>query len=449
MTRHGHTIARTNTGGKPLLLNLSVLSQHVENVIHDLSYREAVIDVSRIVDGENVREAIQSAAGNKSIDEIQKWIRTIAGDRTRAHVSWMEGLLRRARNGATVVNLGLRFTSGISQSLGYLNTIKEIGPKYAAKGLRDVFREGADIRKTWEFISSKSSEMANRTTSFDRDVRDAMRKLSIAGTGSGPLGAIDAYTLEARESFFYFIGFMDLATSVPTWMGAYQKALDGNVEGIEKADDASAVLYADKVVRETQSAGDVMDLARIQTGSELHKTFTMFYSQASLQFNQFLKTAREFQLDGDIPRLVASAALIWFLPAVLEELIRGRGPGDDEDPTQWIAENELYYPFQTMILLRDIVSGLQRSGYEPSPAYESINSLTKSAKVLRGLVIGEKEDITKSDVKNIANTVGYFAQLPTRQTWITLEYIYDWMTGEEEPENPIEGVWRSLVGKKR
>ena len=33
------------------------------------------------------------------------------------------------------------------------------------------------------------------------------------------------------------------------------------------------------------------------------------------------------------------------------------------------------------------------------------------------------------------DTVGYFAGLPTRQLWQTVEYFTDWLTGEEEPQS--------------
>ena len=40
--------------------------------------------------------------------------------------------------------------------------------------------------------------------------------------------------------------------------------------------------------------------------------------------------------------------------------------------------------------------------------------------------------------------VGYWAQLPSRQMYITGSYLYDWMMGYEEPEQPSE-VLRGLA----
>ena len=47
-------------------------------------------------------------------------------------------------------------------------------------------------------------------------------------------------------------------------------------------------------------------------------------------------------------------------------------------------------------------------------------------------------------------TVGYATKLPARQAYLSSEYFYDWLTGDEEPENIVEGLWRGLVtGKER
>ena len=49
MTEHGFAKERTNTGGKALRLDLGVFTEHMNNVIHDITHREAVIDVWKII----------------------------------------------------------------------------------------------------------------------------------------------------------------------------------------------------------------------------------------------------------------------------------------------------------------------------------------------------------------------------------------------------------------
>ncbi len=457
MTRNGALKERKNSGGKPVLLNLSVLTQHLTAMIHDLAFRRAVIDVSKIARDPDVRLNIEGAAGREMYRQINPWLTAIAGDRRGEPMNPIEGLLGRARAGVTTVALGLKLSSGVIQTLGYFNTIKEVGAEYAGRGLRDAFSSPTEIRKTWAFVTDRSAMMRSRIENYDRDVRDTMKKLSVEGATSGPLSAMDAYTHQVRQAFFSFIGMMDLGVSIPTWLAGYRKAMDGKVENVMPGDEAAATDYADTVVRKTQSAGASKDLAAIQRGSEAFKIFTMFYSQLSLQFNQMASSVNQYRLDKDMGRLAGAAALLWFLPAVMEDVLRGRTPGADDEPEKWatwFARKQVLYPFNTVVLVRDLANSMERyldtgtKDFGGSPVFDVGESLVGLAALATKPLTGE--DISRGDVKNAVMATGYIFQLPTRQTWQTAEYLYDWMTGEQAPESVIEGIWRAmLVGKKK
>lgn len=452
MTKHGHTIARDDTGGKPLRLDLSGLTQHITNVIHDLTHREAIIDVSRIVSQPKVREAIEAAAGTEMFRQINPWLNSIASDRRGEYANPMESLLGRARTGATIVNMGWKFTTALVQFTGYSVSTKEIGAKYAAKGLHESFGNPAEIKKNWEFITSRSTMMANRLSNYDRDVRDSMKRLNVVGVKPGVLSVADAYTGELKDSWFVMVGYMDLAVSMPTWLGAYRKAMDGAVEEIEKGNEIQAVEFADKTVRMSQGAGANKDLALVQRGNEAFRLFTMFYSFWNVAFNQFQKTKNQFRLEKNVPKLIASLALIWFLPGVLEDLMLGRGPDDDADDKEWMRwflKKEITYPFQSVVLMRDVVNGMGEYGYNASAAFDAMEHISKSGKILLDRSVGEKEELERKDYKSLVMTTGYLAGLPTRQIWLTGEYFHDWLiSGEEHPENVVEGLWRGIVTGK-
>lgn len=442
MTRHGHTQERTNTGGKPLLLEFSAFTEHLSTVIHDLAYRRAVIDVYKLVENKEVAAAIEQAAGREMYLQLKPWLVGIAGDRSRHFTGKTERLLSHARAGATVVGLGLKVGSALLQTLGYTLTVNEIGPVYATKGLRATFGSPLKIAKTWAFVAERSAMMRDRLANYDRDVRDIGK--------SKPFG-------QSETSWFMLIGYMDRAVSLPTWLGAYQKAMDGKLEGVEKGDEKAAIAYADKVVRETQAAGAAKDLAGVQRGGEAWRLFTMFYSSMATLFQQFDRTRRQFVLDRNVPRLAASIMLVWFVPAILEEMIRGKGPDDDDDDAAWakyLARKLVLYPMSTVVLLRDLANAVDRkfetgtTDFTGSPAGEFGQSVVGS------VILASKpftdDEVTRSDWKNLVQTIGYVTKLPTAQGWKTGEYLYEWMTGEQEPANPLEGIWRAAVtGKPR
>lgn len=432
MTRHGHTIERTNTGGKPLKLELSGLADHLGQVAHDLTHRRAVIDVYRLVSDDDIAKAIELAVGREMYLQLKPWLNGIAGDRARSYSGFMERVLGRARQGATVVGLGLKVTSALLQSLGYTITVNELGPKYAGKGLADAFGNPRRIRSQWQFITERSPMMRDRLENYDRDIRDYARR---KGTLEGAEGA-----------WFYFIGYMDLATSIPTWLGAYRKAMDGAVAGMEGGQEELAIDYADKVVRQTQAAGAAKDLASVQRGGEAWRLFTMFYSSMSIIFNQLERAGQRYALTRNAPQLAATIALIWFAPVVLEAAIRGEQPDDDEGWAKFLAKKIAAYPFGTVVLVRDLVGSLERRDFSLSPVAE-IGSNIRKAVLAAGKAL-HPDEITRAEWKALVNTIGYLAKLPSAQVWKTVEYLHDWMTGIEQPDNIASGLYHTLISGK-
>lgn len=441
MTRHGHTKERNDTGGKPLKLELSGLTNHLSQVVHDLTHRRAIIDVVRLANLKDVREVISAAAGVEMYKQINPWLAAIAGERRGEYLNPIEGILGRARGNAAIVNMGLKLTTAITQLSGYTTSVKELGVRYSMAGLQDVWAKPWKYREAWNFAASRSRMMEGRRTNFDRDIKDYAKRTSLKN--------------EVDAAWFSHIGMMDLAVALPTWMGAYRKAMDGGIENIGEADEKSAVDYADQIVRQTQGSGSVKDLALVQRGSEAHRLFTMFYTPFSVLFNQFKKTKAQYGFTKDKAELLFAVSMLWFLPAVMGDLMVGRGPGaDDKDKEEWvrwlkwIGKKEITYPFQSIILLRDIINGAAEYGYEPSAAFDAFEGAARTLRLGTNLAIGDKEDITRADVKGLVQSVGYMTGLPSRQVWLTAEYFHDWFTGAVKPANPAVGLWEGLVSGK-
>jgi len=452
-TKQGHLKERKNSGGKAVTLNLSPLTEHLTNVVHDLSHRKALIDVSRLTSRREIREVIQKAAGKEMYKMIRPWLRTIAGEKRVDPQTFIERLAARARTGATIVNMGLKATTGLVQFMGYAVSAKELGVEYSYKGLKTAYGNPLKIKEQFDFAAQRSLFMKNRRSNYDRDVHDSLKKLRVAGQFSGTLAFLKTKSDDFRRFWFYHIGMMDMGVSLPTWMGAYSKAMDGNVEGLEGGNENKAVDFADKMVRLTQGSGSPKDLAFIQTGPETIRLFTMFYSFFSVLFNQFRRTHQEFQLYGDKSKLASGLLLLWIMPSVLEEILLGRGPDPDDDREEWarwMAKQVAGYPFQTVVGVRDLINGMDKWGYSPSAAFDVPKQIARTGRAGVLLLTGDKDEITRSDVKSFIMTTGYLTGLPSRQLWLTGEYFYDWMNGDESPDNPVEALWRGFVtGKKK
>lgn len=437
-TKQGHTKERVGSGGQPVRLDLSVMTEHVVNVIHDLTHRKALFDVHRLVSREDVREAIEATAGTEMYRMIRPWMVAIAGD-YREPGSIVEGIMNRARFGATVVNMGLKVTTAIVQPLGYMQTVDTLGPKYAGIGLRKFYSNPLKMRERVAWALERSEQLRNRQRTFDRDVRDALKELTVAGKVS-----------RAKQSFFFLTAMADMSVAVPTWLGAYQQAMDGEAANVPAGDEQAAIDHADSVLRLTQGSGSVKDLAYIQAQPGLLRMFTVFYSYFNVLFNLMQRRLGLTQSVKDMPRFVASMALLWFLPAVGAELLAGRGPDDDEDWDEWAARTWyiwLLYPAQSLVFVRDLASGFGPYGYDVSPAADAMEQTIRAMKGLSDLP-NPDEEFDRADAKAAVLAVSYWAGLPGRQAWITGSYLYDWMTGEDVPETWQEAV-RNLAYTRR
>ena len=423
-TKKGHTIERTDFAGRPVKLTLDVIGRHMNNVIHDLTHRRALMDVDKITNNERVKKAIEGSAGKQMYRQVRPWLQGIAQDNQQIFSAWEE-IFAKARTGATIVNMGWKFTTAFAQPLGYLQSVDEIGVKAAWQGLTDFYGSKSKMQAKYNFVMDRSIMMQNRQKTFDRDIKDTIKRIEKEGK-------MDA----VRQSFFYMTGLFDMGVAMPTWLGAYRQAMDGLVDNVSKGDENASIQYADRTVRVTQSAGNIKDLAQIQRGSNTFKLFTMFYSYFNVLFNLLKKRGDQF-VKGDlsIPQIAASSIFLWIAPAILGEMAASRLPGEDEDFLPWAAEKVGMYPFMSVVGVRDVVNGLGPYGYTASPAFDAFEKTVKAVKIPFKAAAGE--EITKSDVKAAVLAASYWGALPGRQGWITGEYIYDIMTGQDEPED----VW--------
>lgn len=453
MTKFGHTIARTSTGGKPLLLQFSALTGHLENVIHDLSWRKTIIDLNHLINDPEIRASIKGAVGDEEYGLMNPWLRSVAGEKSGNPLNPYETLLGRARGMATVVRLGLGISSGIKHLVNYGMTTNELGPSYSAKALAAVYGKPWEIAKTWENVTRESKMMAAFDESYDRDIRDMFKGMNIEGTREGALSVMDAYTHNMQKAFFAHFGYMYRAVSLPAYVGAKMKALAGDVPNIKAGDNEAAIDYAEHIVRTTIASGATKDLPNIMNQKGLMKLFTMYYGPMNLVFNNLRKAGYEIPKSG-IPKAIAAAMFIWFGPAVVSSLMTGKSPGTDDEAeawTKWIAKTVGFYPMETVIGLRDAARMAESGGrdFSLSPVTDVLAGVTRTAINAEQLVTGQKEEITRRDLNNFADTVGYFTGMPTGQLLKSAEYAYDWMTGEQQPANPLEGIWRVGVGGKR
>ena len=352
-------------------LSIDVLFNHLENVVHDLEYRAAVIDVSRFLKMMDAKASITNAVGIPGMKSVNESLKAVASDQGE-HLSFADNVLRKFRFRATLAMLSFRaFTLPLDTSGNTINGIKRIGPTRMAAAMKAFV---TDPRETVSFVNSKSVRMRSRAQLRDRDISDLARRIR---------GEKSAY----QEYAFYVQVLADEAVGYPLWAEVYRHNL--SVKG-----DETAIQMADEAVTRTLGSGSTLDLVGAQRGSERDKIFSMFYSWASMMFNDFWLDSKMAGVQwGKNERTLAMMTMAkwtlfaWGLQALNENIWREflRNNGDDEDEEERnrrIMARMIAQPFGYVWIIRDIAgpiidraTGKSQANYRFSPMESALETI--------------------------------------------------------------------------
>jgi hypothetical protein len=454
-TDKGHTIERIQDYARPLYLNLDVLPRHLTGVIHDLAYREAIIDADRFLADSRVREAVETTLGREVYQQFRPWLQAIANDKVydQRGLAWWDRAAHWARTSSTMVGLGFRATTMMIHGMtAASNSIGEIGPRWMMSGVNSFLGSPAKMAAARDFVFDRSGEMRNRMNEVDRDVRDALREMETSGNRNPAQKAYDA----ARRFAYYGISMLDMGSAMPTWIGAYNKAMH---EGMSEQD---AVYSADKAVRNAHGGGGSKDLAAIQRGSEFQKLFTMFYSFWNHFYNrqrdiarragQAATLAKQGEYGAAARDFAMVAARSWFyfvLPQLIHAAIKPAPANQQEESwPAWAAKEIGLGLFSGVPVLRDIAnSAATGRGYSATPAAQMVDSVMKSGKDLASATGLSDQPVSDNWVRHAIQNAGYVFGLPTGQASNAGQFLWDVIDGQQDPQGAQEWLHGLIYGK--
>jgi len=369
VTKHGHTKERTLGQGKPLLLDPSVIGRHLSQVIHDLTHREALSDVARIIARDDVASAIQSRMGKGDLVQLKQWLADIAAstappDGARQAIQWL-------RRGFSISTMGLRPMTALLQLTGFSNAAYRVGPGRMLWAIRDLF-SGEDGQNRFAWVESKSDMMANRSRTHLREVNETITAMRQDRVGR--------FTAVMDQLAFAMMRQTQRIVDTATWTAAYAKFLE---EG--HAEDR-AIALANQTVLDTQSGGQAKDLAGVQR-DKVGQLLTAAMTYGSLVYNQLGDVrgtaVQRYRAEGLKPALGESMAGLFFvvlLPAAmtlaLRELLRGQPPEDKRDPIAQRYAGELASTMLgTMVGVRELGGAVQGFSYEGPAATRGFSTL--------------------------------------------------------------------------
>lgn len=389
-TSKGYTKSRKDiVRAMPLKLGLGIISQHIATVIHDVAYRQIIRQQWNFLNDSEVVGIFDSFGLDKYRDGLIDLLRKIANqpNRDARAAKELEGYLRVLRNRTTVMGLGFRLSTAMSQLMGYTASIaamsqrgrkngaKHGGTYWLMQGIKAFLRS----KQNREWAIANSHELRTRLNNNDVNVAEAMKGVAQPKT--------TRQTLEAAltKGGFWLIGKMDFVVAQTTWFAAYQQARKDMGKNHQ-----DAVFYADRVMLDSQGSGNLKDTTLFQRGGEVKKSMALFFSPFAGLYQLWTQAAKDIKDKRDFKGAVQDMFTMFCLSAWMEGIIKGDLPKDDDDEVlEWVKfflVNPIFYWMSTIPVLRDMAGFMEYGRAQPTiytkaaqVAYEPVNDIRKAA----------------------------------------------------------------------
>jgi hypothetical protein len=426
MTSHGFTEQRaTEVAGAALRMDIQPLFRHVQEVVHDLTWHEWLVDATRLLDSRGqVAEAIRSTMGPEALRELRD-ARVDIAQSAPAVEGWADHALTWLRQGVTISALGLNMSTVLLQPVGATQAMQFIGPKWFGVGMAQWLGTPAHMLRTAQQISELSPMMRNRADTFHAGISEATDLLRPQGKAARVLTAASFYPIAAAQK----------SVDIPLWLGAYAKAMKQT-----GGDSAKSVALADQAVISSQGGGSTEMVASIMRGNGFKRIFTNFMSFVNATHNLSAEAwhRTNFKSPGDVAKFIGDMTLLVWAPAamtglLLSSLRAGEPPEDAEDALTTYGLEVLRYHTGGLFLVRDVVgAATSMTGYSGPAGVRGIDSFGRFAK---GVAAGDFDE--EHVVRAGAATAGVLFHLPTGQLDRTIRGYLAMSNGEDVPPTSL------------
>lgn len=457
----GYTMARN---GEPYPVSFDFL--HVVNgmreTIHDLAYREVLIDAKKFLDRKEIRDDITATFGKEYTDVLDPWLEHVATSRVlnARELSMIDRAARFMRHRLVATELvGRWITLAKHTGMATLDSFGEIARQEGfVKGTAGLLWEMAKLygnpldtpRKINE-IFARSGELRTRWHQFDRDLISMSERL-ILGQGS------------KRDAIAWAINIpiasLDQMTAIPVFLIAERRAIERGMSLSE------AAAYADTVVRNAHGSQGTPDLAPILRGNEAYKLLTVAYNSFNHNYNRVRNIGREIAegsrdiAEGNLAEgfgkyYKATIMSMYYivLLAMYERWVTHSGPDKDKDEGfgHWLAMGLIHQNLGNFPLIREFgqmglaaIEGKQfPTGTPVTSFFRAIIDASKDVYKVK-----EGEEPSSNWVSHFARGVGYTTGVPGMgQVAVTSQFLYDLSIGRQQAEDTGQMIRGVVSGK--
>ena len=250
-TGRGFTNARSEAKNiaLPLSLQLDVISNHVAQVIHNISFRIACRDVYRLTHDSRFQEAVINTLGREALDTIQKWSvdcwRVLPNNNGTVE-GFFNKVLAGLRSNAGFAIMGFRMWPAIENITNILPMMDQVGAKNALMAISDFY---TDFQKNRKLINL-SPFMRERADSIDRD----MSSVKTPFEGSGPVSGF------LKQYAYAPLVWTDRMLSEPLWCRVYKSSIEKNFIAVHEENQRQLARFRAAQEKVQELKGQMADL---------------------------------------------------------------------------------------------------------------------------------------------------------------------------------------------
>lgn len=452
-TPQGYTKGRTGYIA-PIELNLDIIPKRMQQMIHDIAMRPAIIQLSKFFYNPAFKRAVINHYGSHQAEMMVPFLRDIAN--VANFQSQSEGIFNKFLNQASQNMVGTMIGMNPSTVMKHgptalVNSLSQVGLIPWAKEFGNLLKPGND----WGMAMEKSDELNRRMRNWQEVIANTGQELGIHDSGAKSLFK-DVRSV-AQYMGTFPISASDLLSAVPTWLASYKKSIADGV------DEGQARFLADRDVRQAHGSSIITNKPAIARSSNamagtISRLYGFFSHILQKQYEIAWRTKDAFGLgkEGDIagavksvPKIAGMIVSYVLAPALIEELVT---PYTNSDRDSWGAK-----------AAKTLGVGISSSliGFRDF-AYAIINNRDPQGGILGGemkaftdpihdLATGKAFTVAKAGdfLKHMATMVGVGTGITNAQEGKSAEFIYNYFHNREHPQNLFQTLEGLRYGKTK
>lgn len=335
----GFTKTRASDYHEPLSFDMAVISNHISSVLRFCYIAPVAQDVAKLLINKDLKERIDSQDPTTMKDMLKPWLkRSYTQDVSDGKSGWISKKLNELRGIAGINIMMGHIVNALQQFTGFSIALTKV----SGRSLIDAAGVFArDPRKVTEQITQLSPFMMSRLNDRAMEFQSQVYKISSTqdnrvtkqkGIFNKTVAAKAKYIQPVHDFLMRKGYFLQSLCQIPidaiTWVGAYNQALQKGRTTEE------AVLDADSVIRTTMSDFSPENVANVETGNALYRSFLVFYNYFNMQFNllneRFHADSMEKKLIKRYGMYARDALLVVTIPSVVAKLIEAVVFGDPD-----------------------------------------------------------------------------------------------------------------------